>query len=130
MSNSRRPFCISLILCDQVIQDVKTGKKTFVGVFNTIVTSGFPLSFPFCIAATLTNLSQTSQITIRIYNPQMQSILELNGSIQSESPLSYHDFILETSGIEFSAPGQYSLDVFCEEEHVSSRKIELIESSK
>ena len=45
---SPRLICVSLIVCNEVIEDKRSGNKTLVGLFNGIMTPRLPASHPRC----------------------------------------------------------------------------------
>ena len=40
------PYVVAMLMCDQVITDAESGKKTLVGVFHDVVTPALPVNLP------------------------------------------------------------------------------------
>lgn len=46
------PIGIALIVCDQIIQDIATGKRSLIGVFNLVYSAAFPFTLhKLCVLA-------------------------------------------------------------------------------
>ncbi len=41
-----KPICVSLIICNEVIEDKRSGNKTLVGLFNSVMAPALPVVHP------------------------------------------------------------------------------------
>src|SRR5438046_3092720 len=51
-----QPMAQALVICDQIIEEAGTHKKSLIGIFNSIFASTFPIQYSkMCVYASLTN---------------------------------------------------------------------------
>ena len=46
MTYSELPIGLALILCDNIIEDIRTRKKSMIGIFSQIYADSFPYTLP------------------------------------------------------------------------------------
>ena len=123
---SELPRCVALLLCDYVLEDKRTGNKSFIGAFNSIRGSKAPMRHDkMFVVVSLTNVLEPCPITVRIVQPEGSPLLEMKGEIRADSPLQVLDMILEFRGIVFPSVGQHSVEVTCESELLAMRQFEV-----
>ncbi|MCH7905587.1 MAG: hypothetical protein IH944_13610 [Armatimonadetes bacterium] len=123
---SESPRCVALLLCDYVVEDKRTGNKSFIGTFNGISGSQSPMRHDrMFVVISLTNVLEPCQIMVRIVQPEGASLLEMKGEIRADSPLQVLDMVLEFRGIVFPSVGQHSVEVTCESELLAMRQFEV-----
>ena len=55
MNEKPTPIGLAIVVCDQIIEDKLTGKKSLIGIFNQIGTNNFPCRHPqMCVFVSLT----------------------------------------------------------------------------
>jgi len=113
--NSHDPICLSVVLCDQLIEDRRTNKKSLIGVFNEIVVGRFPAKHG-CVflLVTLTNCLGNHEIQIefsRDLEYDVESIMQIRGQIQGRNPMDIIDLVFELRGLPLPQPGKYQIDV-------------------
>ena len=65
--NINAPISLGLLVCDTVITDAMTGKKTLVGIWNSLGATKFPHIIPnMNIFASLTNLEGENEVKIKM----------------------------------------------------------------
>ena len=75
-----RPFCIAIVICNEVIEDKTTSNKTLVSIFNTIGTPGVPCQHPrMYVMASLTDGRGRWPITFRITGPSGAMLMQMDG---------------------------------------------------
>jgi len=113
MPKSIDPKLVAFLLCDQVIQDVRTNKKSFVGVFDAILAEGIPVARPeLYVAVVLTECRGEQNIILEIsYNDEAEekSIMKLEAKLNSQDPLGMVDLIFELRKLVFPHYGKYTL---------------------
>ena len=123
---SELPKCVALLLCDYVIEDRRTGNKSFIGTFNGISSSQFPIRLDrMFVIVSLTNIFGQCPIMVRIVKPDGEPLLEMKGDVRADGPLQVLDMVLEFRGIVFPSVGQHSVEVTCESELLAMRQFEV-----
>lgn len=109
------PKCLSIILCDQVIEDKRTNKKSLIGTFNDIMVAGIPAKHPcMCLMLSVTNCRHEREIQIEILRDTEQGVeqlLTMQGRIRAKTPLDVIDLVFEMRGVPLQSLGQYTIDV-------------------
>lgn len=120
------PVLLSVIICDQVIQDHYTGKNTLVGVFDNINAMHFPARHPWLtIFCQLTNGRGKVPITVRLVDVQDSD--KMLGGLKVEEkfkePREIRNVRFDIGGIEFPHEGEYRFQIFANEEFLGERRI-------
>ncbi len=109
------PICLNVILCDTVIEDKRTGKKTLVGVFNEILVTRLPAQHDcMFLFVSLTNCRGQHDVTIQIsreVEEGEQTIVQINGQINGQNPVEVVDLVFELRGVPIASAGVYHIDV-------------------
>lgn len=109
------PVVLSIIICDQVIQDVHTGKNTLVGVFDNINAIEFPARHPWLtLFCQLTNGRGKVPITVRLVDVgDSEKVL---GQLQVEAtfkePREIRNLRFDIGGIGFRHEGEYRFQIY------------------
>ena len=114
MSNIE-PVCLGIILCDQVIEDKRTNKKSLIGTFNDIIVSKLPAKHPcMYLVVYLTNCRYENGIEIELSRDTDQGgekIISMKGRVQGRNPLDVIDLVFEMHGVPLTGYGKYTIDV-------------------
>ncbi|MDD4909825.1 MAG: hypothetical protein PHR44_04005 [Candidatus Omnitrophica bacterium] len=124
MKNKPNPIPLAMVLCDMVIDDRKTGKKSLVGIFSNINATKVPCIHPrlnVFISLTEGNGEYAGKLKC-LYVDKDKTVAELAGPILFQSPHQIIDFNFELCGLPLVAFGNYRFDFYCNEELVISRK--------
>ena len=113
MSKTIDPQLVAFLLCDQVIQDVRTNKKSFVGVFDAIWADKVPfVRQELYVAVVLTGCHGEQRIILEIAFDDKdgeKSVMKLQGRLNSKDPLGMVDLIFELRQFTFPNYGKYTL---------------------
>ncbi|MFP4380217.1 MAG: DUF6941 family protein [Candidatus Sumerlaeia bacterium] len=111
-----KPVCLGIVLCDQVIEDKRTNKKSFIGVFNDIMANRMPAKHPhLCLVLSLTNCLGRQEFEICISREKdfgEEKIVDIRGGLQSKSPVSIIDIVFEMRDLPLSGFGKHVVEVF------------------
>lgn len=109
------PVCLSVVLCDQVIEDKRTGKKSLIGVFNEIHVGHLPATHGcMFLLVTLTNCRGSHELKIEFTRDgeyDVETVMEMRGQIKADNPLAIIDLVFEMRGIPFARAGRYTIDI-------------------
>ena len=107
------PICLSIILCDQVIEDKRTHNKSFINCFNQIWTTEVPVFHPLMyIVVSLTECQGPQRLEVEIARDTAEgehSILRMQGELNAPDPLEVVDLVLEVRGFPVQAFGKHTI---------------------
>ncbi|HEY3332508.1 MAG TPA: hypothetical protein VGK19_20935 [Capsulimonadaceae bacterium] len=106
------PTCLSVIICNEVIEDKRTNNKTLVSLFNGIVINTLPATHPrMFIMASLTDGRGKWPVSFIIRDPEGNKILHFDGEAVFQDPLSVLDISVEVQGLALPSVGVYFVDL-------------------
>lgn len=118
MSNAPIPSVLALLLCDQVITDAETNKKSLIGVFENINAPNFPVQVPsMALYAKLADAEGMYDLKVRVVRLRDESLvgeIELK-SAETKDHLQPVDLVLKINGLLFPEPGKYEFQLFANE---------------
>jgi hypothetical protein len=71
------PYCLAMVLCDNVHRDVTTGKCTLLGTFSALHPRTLPAKVRFCVYAEVTDGAGEVEFVLRIV--ESRSLLDDSG---------------------------------------------------
>jgi hypothetical protein len=120
------PVCVAIVICNEVIEDVRTRNKTLVSLFNAIHVETLPANHPRCfLMASLTNLKGQIPLTFVIRTPSDKELMKMEGAIGSDDPLQVLDVVVEVRGLPLEETGVYMVDVFAGRTHLGNRRFQV-----
>lgn len=123
------PTLISLLICDQVIDDKLTNKKSAIGLFNTVLVSGVPTVVQqMAVLATLTELTRPARLELRMMRDADDSVLFSTMTpdvVQAPDPLAMVDLVFNLQGVQIAAAGQYAIELLCRSELLGRRRFQV-----
>ena len=122
------PTALSFIICDTVIEDKRTNKKTLVGLFNNINAKSFPCTHAAMhVFIGLTEGRGKYKCTLSCEkDDSSQKLFELPGSIEFKNPLAVVEINFEIRGVRFIEGGTYRFEFSCNNIPVISRKFQVL----
>lgn len=118
---------LGIILCDQVIEDRRTRKKSYIGVFNDILVGKFPARHPcFFLAVSVTGCLGQKEMEIRITREAdygEEEVMRLKGNVESANPLNVIEMVFEMRDFPIQKAGRYGIEIFAlpEETRIAQR---------
>jgi hypothetical protein len=118
------PVGLALIVCDMIIEDKLTNKKSLIGTFNNIAAPTFPCRHPkMCVFVSLTEGKGSYAARLRIINEDtQQSVVDMRGNIQMQDINAVVELNFDLVGIVFPAPGLYSIEFYCDDALLMERR--------
>ena len=116
MAGAPGPLNLAIIVCDSIIDDRKTGKKTLVGVFNRIAAGSFPcVHHSLSVFVSLTNGRGEYEAELRcVKSATEEPIMEGKGKVGFKDPRDVVEIGFELRGLKFPEPGLYHLEFLCD----------------
>ena len=121
------PTCLSLILCDSVIEDARTRNKSLINMFNGILTRDVPVRHDkMCAFAAFTGGRGQVPINLRLcYDKEYDTdMLCLGGEVSflTDTPNSVVDMVFEIRGFRFPHFGNYTFELFAGDSLLMTRR--------
>jgi len=118
------PKCLSLVLCDQVIEDKRTNKKSLIGLFNRITVDQLPALHPrLFIIVSLCNGHATVPITVTLDSiTRPEPIFKMQKEVAFNNPLAVCDLIFELVQTPFKHEGTYAASVYANDKLLLERR--------
>lgn len=127
------PAALAFIICDTVIEDKITNKKSLVGLFNSIEAKSFPCTHPVIhVFVSLTGGHgeyQSALACVKDDNERIK-VLGLSGPIRFNNPLEVVELNFEIRGVSFPEAGIYRFQFLCNDIPIVSRKFQVVERGK
>jgi len=124
-SQKPKPIPLSMVICDSIIDDRLSGKKSVIGIFNNIAAAELPCRhqslYVYCVLTE--GIGQYEGTLKCTHLQQNKSIFSLNGPIKFPNPLATIEFIFDMKNIVFEQEGMYVFELLCDDQPVISRKI-------
>lgn len=124
------PSGLAIIICDQVIEDKMTNKKSLIGIFNNINAASFPCRHPqVSVFVSLTEGRGECAARLRIANEETDEVVaDVNGPIQFPDIHSVVELVFNLVGLVFPSPGLYSIEFYCDDALVLERRFHVTHS--
>ncbi len=122
------PIGLALVICDQIIEDKLTNKKSLIGIFNQIGAQTFPCRHPqFCVFVSLTDGRGESAARLRIVHDESEHVVaEVNGTIQFPDVHTVVELRFDLVGLAFPDPGAYAIEFYCDDALVLERRFRVL----
>lgn len=124
--NKPQPIVKAFLVCDQVIHDAQTGKKSLVGVFHELRSDRFPAVHPtLWIYANLTNARGKYNIEIRLVDVDRNNVLGRGTppEIDIQGPLQTTEISAQLRNVTLPAAGTYEFHLLVNEELLATKAI-------
>jgi len=119
-----QPKVNMIAICDQVIQDVSSGKKSLIGLFDGLFAQNFPVQHPRFFIYTVISAAPGQKVlaALRLLGPTGLAGEVSYGEVQITSS-GKHDLVTELIGQAFPAPGDYRVVVMLQDREAGEAKI-------
>ncbi len=128
MTIPEKPLGMAIVVCDQVITDQDTHKKTLVGVFNNILSRNFPCMHPtMSIYVALTNGHGAVKIELACKELNVDEEVFARVGLNAEFPNPNHvvTVIFNLKTLNFKRPGVYSFEIYADDQFLLESRVNL-----
>lgn len=125
------PVVKAFLVCDQIIHDIQTGKKSVIGIFHEVRAARFPAVHPtLWIYSNLTNGHGRYQFEIRL----LDSENKLLGSgtpppLDIPSPLQTIELAAQLRNVQLPEKGTYVFELRANKEVLATKSIKVLEAT-
>lgn len=125
-----KPIGMALVICDQIITEEKTQKKTLVGTFNRIHASEIPFTLPgMAVFVSLTNGKGEIPILLKCVSQETnEAVFQIKGKVTFPNPLHVHELVFNLKNVQFPHYGTYSFDLESENQFILGARVHLQEN--
>jgi hypothetical protein len=129
MTEKPNPTGLAIVVCDQIIEDKFTGKKSLIGIFNNIGTQKFPCRHPqVCVFVSLTEGRGECAARLRIVHDETNKVVaEVDGKIVFPEIHTVVELNFNLVGLSFPEPGMYSIEFYCDDALILERRFNVTE---
>ena len=126
------PSLNALLVCDTVIVDQATKKKSIIGAFTDIWADHFPTVHQrMAVYFSLTDAEGDYQMTLRIVNSDADSMIgEATFSIRVGDKLAISDFGIELPPVPFAKAGRYECQLYADKALLGRREFRVGKKSQ
>lgn len=118
-----RPLCVALVLCNDVLEDKRTGNKSLIGLFNGVLCPGLPAVHPrMFLLASLTSGIGEWPFSFRITAPSGVEVFRMQETLHMKDPLAGHDVVVELRNLPLTEPGVHYVDLYVGDKPLSNRR--------
>lgn len=105
-----------MLVCDQIIIDELTKKKSLIGVFDNINSAVFPAVVSCAVYAKLADAEGQYEFKVRVVNLKDEQLLgEMGVSARVNTPNAPVDMAIYLMGVRFPEPGKYEVQLYANE---------------
>ena len=128
MTDKPAPIGLAIVICDQIIEDKLTGKKSLIGIFNQIAAQNFPCRHPqLCVYVSLTDGRGQCIARLRVVHDETNAgVAEVNGQIQFADVHAVVELNFGLVGLTFPEPGAYAIEFYCDDFLVLERRFQVV----
>lgn len=115
MANAPVPTLVSLLLCDTVIQDAVTSKKSLIGMFVQVNAVAFPTTVNLALFARLTDAEGKYRFRTDVVNlNEDKTVLSLPPTVDLEAKdqLAFVELVMQIQGLPIPSPGKYEFQLW------------------
>ena len=125
MSTFESPMGLALLICDSIIEDKLTGKKTLVGLFDRIQANKYPCMHPaMTVFVSLTGGRGHYECEVICRHQDNETVaFSAKGSVTLRDPRKVVDLVFRLNGVRFPKPGIYWLHFLADEIPIMMRQV-------
>jgi hypothetical protein len=118
------PIPLGMVICDMIIEDKKTGKKSLIGMFSNVSAVQVPCALSrFGVYISLTEGIGDYACSLKCVRAGDNLLIgETKGGLKFEDRSNIVEIVLEINGLTVPEFGEYRLEFYCEDGLLISRK--------
>lgn len=123
------PLGLAIVICDLIIEDKQTHKKSLIGIFNQIGTTNFPCRHPrMAVYVSLTEGRGQYDVRLRIAQEATgQPVGQVQGQMQLNDIHAVAELNFDLLNVNFPAPGLYAIEFYCDDALILERRFQVLQ---
>jgi len=126
-----KPSKEAMLVCDQIITEGGTNKKTLVGIFEQIYASKLPCMHPsLSVYIKFTAALGTYQFRLELVDLQTNTVIG-NGTLPNqtiEDKLTSYELVFNLRSLKFTNRGKYEFRIYADEELFGTKTFHVLTS--
>jgi hypothetical protein len=124
-----KPLGQAFVICDQIITEAGSNKKSLIGVFNTIGCFTFPAQHPhLSLYCAITNGRGVTSVTLKcVRTDDSFEVVRIDGHIDLVSPNEVVELIFNLNNLPFERSGLYVFELSCGGEYVMEKRFNVLQ---
>lgn len=119
MASAPIPSVVAMLICDQIIVEQGTGKKSLIGVFEQINAFSFPTQARLAIYVKLVDASGRYDFLIRVVNLKDETkVAEIKAVAPNLLPTAAAEFAINIDGIILPEVGKYEFQLYANDTYL------------
>src|SRR5258706_5073703 len=131
MSTVPVPSVVAILLCDTLIEDARTSKKTLVGLFQNLVVARFPINAKLWLFGRM--MDAKGKYVFRVVFVHLDDDMALHEfvtpELEAESMLGFVELALEM-GLTVLKPGTYQFQLFANDVYIGRTVMEALKQGE
>ena len=117
------PAVKAILICDQVIHELGTNKKSLIGIFEEIHLAKFPAHYPrIAVYVNLTDANGEYVLEMRLQSEKGDEVGRgKTPMVKIDNPLATCEFALQVQNLVLPGPGQYEFQIFANGKFLASK---------
>jgi hypothetical protein len=113
MADAPIPSVVAMLVCDQVITEFGTGKKSLIGIFENVNSPMFPTQIKIGVYAKLVDAEGDYDILIRLVNLKDETrVADIKAEAKGIKREGAAELVVNVAGIVLPEPGKYEFQLF------------------
>ncbi len=116
MNVTPTPKSNAMLICDYVLTEQGTHKKSLIGIFENIGAATFPcVHHSLCVYIKLTEANGTYKFRLELVNLKTNVLAgkaEIPQEIVIDHPLKIHELVFNLQGLRFDQAGEYEFRIY------------------
>ena len=117
------PSVKAILVCDQIIHEFRTNKKSLIGIFEEIHLPTFPAHYPrIAVYVNLTDARGEYVLEMRLINAEGKEFGRgQTPAVKIDNPLATCEFALQVQNLVFPAAGVYEFQIFANGDFIATK---------
>jgi hypothetical protein len=123
------PSVLAMLVCDQIITEQGTNKKSLIGIFQRVQSPIFPVVIPrFGIYVKMVDVEGTIEFKLRIVKLDDETLLaEMAAPIKDQDPSHPTELAISLQNFQIPQPGKYEFQLYANDVYLHRATIDLVE---
>jgi hypothetical protein len=119
MAEAPTPTVLAMLVCDQVIAEQGSGKKSLIGVFDNIFAAAFPTQARLAVYIKLADAHGNYKFRIRLVKLKDETVVaDINAEANIVDPTSPTELAINMIGIILPEAGKYEFQLWGNETYL------------
>ena len=126
-----KPEVKAFLLCDTIIHEAGTNRKSLIGIFEQLPSPRFPFRVPrLSVYTNFADAHGSYELTLRLVRLRDGKVLiDAKGMrVNVGDPLQVSELAVNLEGIPFEEPGKYEFALYANEQFLQSKPFRVVKS--